>query len=84
MNAGIETEVEGLQRLVRLQAATGEAAAQLLEVPPLHLIGEQYLQELAEAPFLPHGLGDASLQCLTDSGKLQPRELGLQRSPAHP
>ena len=53
MDARIETEIECLQGLVRLQAATSEATTQLLEISPFHLIGEQHLQELAEAPLSP-------------------------------
>src|SRR5208337_1855603 len=68
MDARIETEIKCLQGLVRLEAAAGEATTQLFEISPLYLIGEQHLQELAEAPLLPHGLRNACLQCLADPG----------------
>ena len=78
VDARIEREIEGLQGLVRSQAALGESAPELLEVAPFRLVGEQHVEKLGVAPLLSERLAETFAEGVEHAGQLQARQLGLQ------
>ena len=78
VEAGIEAEVEALQRLGGVQAAPADAQRELLLRPPLHLVLQQPLQELDVRPLAVDRLPVAGLQRGEHAGQAQLLELGAQ------
>ena len=79
MDGRIEREIEGLQGLVRSEAALGESASELLEVAPLRLIGEQDVEKPGIAPLLSERLVETLAERGEHAGEFQARQLRLQK-----
>ena len=79
MNLGIEVKVKAFQGLFRLQSTSGKPSAQLFEITPLHLIAQEDIQELSEAPLLSHRLGNSGGQGFGNAGEFQPGEFRFEQ-----
>jgi hypothetical protein len=79
MDFGIEVKVKAFQGLFRFQPTSGKPSAQLFEVPPFHLITQEDVQELSEAPLFSHRLGDTGGKGLSNAGEFQSGEFRFEQ-----
>ncbi len=68
---GIEGEVEVLDGLRVLEVRAPDALHELLRLAPLHLVGEQPVEEFREGEVVVDGLLGAQLERLQDAGEAQ-------------
>ncbi len=66
---GVEGEVEVLDGLGVLEVGAADALHELLCLAPLHLVGEQPVEEFGEGEVVVSGLLGAELERLQDAGE---------------
>jgi hypothetical protein len=71
VEAGIESEVEVLERLLPSEARPSQPQGELLVLAPSHLVGDEQTQELGVGELLLDGLAVADLERVEDPGEAQ-------------